>query len=138
MNVVLDTSVYISILLSGRGAGAWIIALWNDKKFQVVISPAIFEELLNVSDRPYIAVRIDPQRKLALLRRLRHDVVWVDGSNEAVGLDDPEDNILLSAALDGRCDFIVTWDKTLLRQKMCQGVRIINPDQFVSLIVRMN
>jgi putative PIN family toxin of toxin-antitoxin system len=137
MNVVLDTSVYISILLSGRGAGAWITALWNDKKFQVVISPAIFEELLNVIERPHIAVRLDPQRKLALLRRLRHDVVWVDGSTEAVGLDDPEDNILLSAALDGQCNFIVTWDQILLKQKMCQGIRLVNPDQFVSLIVRM-
>jgi putative PIN family toxin of toxin-antitoxin system len=138
MNVVLDTSVYISMLLSGRGAGAWITALWNDKKFQVVISPAIFEELLDVTERPHIALKLDPQRKLALLRRLRQFVVWVDGSTDAVGLDDPEDNILLSAALDGRCDFIVTWDKILLRQKMCHGVRIINPDQFLSLIVRMH
>ncbi len=43
----------------------------------------------------------------------------------------------MSAALEAEAEFIVTWDSLLLDQKNCQGVKILSPDQFISLVIRM-
>jgi len=138
MKAVLDTSVYISMLLSPRGSGAWLMALWNEERYELVISPELFAEFVEVSNRPEVKTRIDPQRKLALFRRLRQDAIWTTGAIEAQGLlADPQDDFLMNAALEAEAEFIVTWDSLLLDQKNCQGVKIVSPDQFTSLVVRM-
>jgi len=136
MRAVIDTSVYVSMLLSSRGTGAWLMALWKEQRFENIVSPDLLDELVDVIDRPAIRRRLDPQRSLALLRRLRDDAVWVDGVMQVTGLNDPQDNFLLSTALESQAELIVTWDQILLDQKSCQGVRIINPDQFTSLLVQ--
>jgi putative PIN family toxin of toxin-antitoxin system len=136
MRAVIDTSVYESMLLSSRGSGTWLMALWKEQRFDNVVSPALLDELVEVIDRPAIRARLDPQRSLAVLRRLRYDAMWVEGMTLAAGLNDPQDNLLLSAALESQAEFIVTWDQDHLDQKTCQGVHIVNPDQFTSLVVR--
>ena len=138
MRAAIDTSVYVSMLLSSRGTGAWLMALWKERRFENVVSPALLEELVEVIDRQSIRERIDPGRSLALLRRLRDDAVWVEGATGASGLSDPQDNFLLSAALESQAAFIVTWEQRLLEQKTCQGVRIVSPDQFTSLVIRIS
>ena len=136
MRAVLDTNVYISMLLSPRGSGAWLMALWSEERYELVISPELFAEFVEVSNRPELKMRIDPQRKLALLRRLRQDAIWTKGAIEAQDLlADPQDDFLMSAALEASAEAIVTWDSVLLDQKSCQGVRIISPDQFISMII---
>jgi len=137
MRVVLDTSLIVSMLLSKRGSEAWITHLWSIRKFEVVACPALFDELLDVLDIPHISPRVDYQRRLALFRRFRSDAVWTQGSTIVSGdLPDPGGEFLLSAALETRASFIVTWDKALLQQKEARGVKIINPEMFISLIIR--
>ena len=114
-----------------------MIAIWKERRFEAVISPALYAELLRILDKPEIAARIEPTRRLALLRRLRFDTIWAPGMMEtSEELSDPEDNFLLSAALESNAEFIVTWDRRLLKQAACQGVFIVSPDQFTSLIAR--
>jgi len=138
MRAVIDTSVYVSYLLSPRGAGAWLIALWRDQRFEIVISPLLREEIMEVLARPDIAEKVDNQRKFALLQRLRNDAHWTPGKLDAEGaLADPTDDFLLSAALESEAQFIVTWDGRLLEQGNCRGVQILAPDQFIALLVRL-
>ena len=137
MKAVVDTSVFVSMLLSNRGTGAWLMALWKERRFDLVISPELFEELVRVLEKPKVRSRINPQRSLALLRRLHDDAIWVEGNEKITGLIDPEDDFLLAAASESQAAFIVTWDQRLLDQESCQGARLINPEQFTSLIVRM-
>ncbi len=114
------------------------MALWYEKRYELVISPAIFSEFVDVLGRAEVEGKIDPQRKLALFRRLRQDALWTSGAPLAHGmLVDAADDFLLDAALEANAEFIVTWDFALLNQKSCQGVQIISPDQFTSLVVRL-
>ena len=112
------------------------MALWKERRFEVVVSPALLDELVEVLERPEIRQRVDPYRRLALLRRLRDDAVWVEGMAEAEELPDPQDTFLLQAALDGEARFLVTWDKALIDAGMRQGVEIVTPDQFIARLVR--
>jgi len=137
MNVVIDTNIYGSFLLSPRGGGAWLMYLWNERKLEVVISPDLFKELVEVLNRPEIGSEVDSHRKLALFRRLRYDAIWAAGEMATQGcLPDPDDEILVSAALETQAEFILSWDTALLKQAECQGVRIVTPDQFISLVIR--
>ncbi|MFH1905790.1 MAG: putative toxin-antitoxin system toxin component, PIN family [Chloroflexota bacterium] len=137
MRAVIDTNVYVSFLLSPRGAGAWLIAMWRDSRFDVVVSPALHQELVEVMERPEIAPKVDAQRRIALLYRLRHDALWAAGKLDTEGaLADSDDDFLLGAALEREAQFIVTWDGKLLEQGNCQGAQIVTPDQFIALLVR--
>lgn len=134
---VIDTSVYVSLLLSPRGAGAWLMALWSENRFELVIAPELFAELVEVLNRPELKARVDSQRKLALFRRLRQEATWTTGAVDAKGmLVDPTDDFLMAAALEVNAEFIVTWDTSLIAQRSCQGVQIVSPDQFISMVVR--
>ena len=138
MLAVIDTSVYVSMLLSPRGSGAWLIALWSEGRYEIVVSPELFAEIVEVLNRPEIRGRVDAQRKLALFRRLRHDAIWTTGAVDARGtLADPTDDFLMSAALEADARFIVTWDNQLIQQKSCRGVQLVSPEQFISFVVRM-
>ena len=138
MRAVIDTNVYVSMLLSPRGAGAWLMALWSERRFEIVISPELFAELVEVLNREDISPHVDGQRKLALFRRLRYDAIWTTGTVVASGeLPDPGDDFLLSSALEAEAEFIVTWGASLLEHGSSQGIQILSPDQFISLIVRM-
>ncbi len=138
MRAVIDTNVYVSMLLSQRGASAWLLALWSERRFEIVISPELFAELVEVLNRGDISSHVDRQRNLALFRRLRYDAIWTAGMVIASGeLPDPGDDFLLSAALEAEAEFIVTWDASLLEHGSSQGIQIISPDHFISLIVRM-
>ena len=137
MKAVIDTSVYVSMLLSPRGSGAWLMALWSDGRYEVIVSPDLFAELVQVLNRPEIKARVDPQRKFALFRRLRQDAIWTTGAVDTSGLlTDPGDDFLMSAALEENAGFLVTWDGQLIEQKVCQGVQIVSPDQFISYLIR--
>jgi putative PIN family toxin of toxin-antitoxin system len=46
---------------------------------------------------------------------------------------DPDDNIILSLALDGKADYIVSGDKDLLDLSPFQDIPIIKPAEFLSM-----
>ena len=137
MRAVIDTSVFVSYLLSTRGSGAWLMSLWRDEHFDVVMSDDLLSEIVEVLGRPEAAARIEQTRKLALFSRLRHSAVWVEGTTDAHGATaDPKDDMLVSAAIEAQAEVIVTWDKGLIEQRDYEGGKFLSPDEFVSILVR--
>ena len=45
--------------------------------------------------------------------------------------DDPPDNRILECAVEAGSDYIVTWDKDLIRIKEYGGIKIVTPVQFL-------
>lgn len=48
--------------------------------------------------------------------------------------EDPKDNIILEAALDGKADYIISYDKHLLNMLEFRKIKIIKPNEFLKLI----
>ena len=135
MRAVLDTNVLVSLLLKSGGVGAWLLSSWAEGRYEVVISQAIFEELLEILDRPHIAPRIRSDRRLALLSRLRGRAIWTLGTlNIAGATPDSDDDMLVSAAMEGGATYIVTWDKALLNFGQYQDTRFVTPQEFIALL----
>jgi hypothetical protein len=65
------------------------------------------------------------------------DSVEGAASLSAVGAD-PDDNKYLVAALEGRADFVVSGDRHLLDLGEYEGVRIITPRAFLTMLQQEN
>lgn len=125
LRAVLDTNVLVSALLSPNGAPVRLVNAWRAKKFELVVSPAVLEELAEVLQRNRIRryyEHIDedlPQKYVGGLRRF---ATVVPGKVQVKGVcPDPDDDKFIAAALEAGADCIVSGDEHLLRLKEYRG-----------------
>jgi putative PIN family toxin of toxin-antitoxin system len=137
MRVVLDANVFVSALISSRGAPAQVVDAWLTGRFDVVISAAILTELQRV-------LAYDRLRKYARIREASAEFVelissqalWVEpAATISVIEDDPSDNRYLECAVGGNAEYVVSGDGHLLDVGEHRGIRILSPTAFVVLLV---
>ena len=136
MRVVLDANVFVSALISSRGAPAQVLAAWLTGRFDVVISAAILQELQRVLAydrlRKYARVR---ESSAEFVELIAGQAVWVEPA-EAINVivDDPTDNRYLECAVDGNAQYVVSGDRHLLQVETYEGIRVLSPPAFVALL----
>jgi len=113
--VVLDTNVVVGFYLSTSPASpnVRLWRLWRDrKKLQYIVCNELVEEYLDALARVGIAeIRI---AAFAERLQLRETVDHVNLGARFYASRDPDDNVLLAAAVAGRAEFLITYDKDLL------------------------
>lgn len=57
----------------------------------------------------------------------------VDITTQVEACRDPDDNIILALAVDGKADTIVSGDKDLLDMRTFRGIPIIKPAEFLAM-----
>jgi putative PIN family toxin of toxin-antitoxin system len=137
MRIVLDANVLVSALISVKGTPARLLAYWQEGKFDVVVSPAMLQELERVLHYPRLQQQHHlPEEEIQrFLRFLRAQAIEVDPSEEiAIVERDPTDNRYLECALAGDAQYIVSGDGHLLGLKEYRGIRILTPMEFVTLL----
>jgi predicted nucleic acid-binding protein len=66
---------------------------------------------------------------------LAHAAVVVSGTRSvSVSLRDPDDLLILAAAIESQADYLVTGDKELLHLKRFHAVHIITPSAFLRMM----
>jgi uncharacterized protein len=133
--VILDTSVFISALLSKNpnSAPCKIIIYWREGRFNLVISPQILEELVE----KLLAKNIDKTDIKDILTAIFYTAIKIQGTYEATILDniDPNDNMFLAAAYEVSADYLVSLDKKhILPLKHYHGTQILSPDLFIRIL----
>lgn len=135
LKVVLDTNVFVSSLLSKRGASAQILDAWRNRSFILVVSQEIVGEIQKVLSHPSLRERygyaIEEVDQLVDL--LEQDALHMPGRTEVSGAipEDPEDEKFLSCALEAEADFIVSGDSHLLSIREFQGIPILPVREFL-------
>lgn len=129
LRVVLDTNVLVSAFHKPTGALAsvWVSAL--ERRYTLLISPAIVKELARI-----LRMRFGWDERL-LQERIRvvvgvSDLVNPQDLPEAVP-NDSDDNHILACAVEGRADLIISGDRDLLRLAEYAGIPIIRPVDFL-------
>ena len=138
MRVVLDTNVVVSAFISPAGVPARLFALWQQREFQVVVSEALLSEYRNTLLYERVAVRhqLGVEEVVDLIGRIRRFAVLA-ASKEVIAaiVEDPADNRVLECAVAGGVDYIITGDKRqLLRLQEFQGIQILSPAGFLSVL----
>jgi uncharacterized protein len=114
---VVDTNLFVSGLISKRGAPAEILQLWRNGAFTLLVSRDQRDEIWAVINRPRIAEKygISEQDRTDLMRLM--DIVAVKAPLKRhlpVAVRDPKDEMILACALGGKADYLVTGDNDLL------------------------
>lgn len=114
--VLLDTNVLVSAIISRGNARELVNKAIEERKFSIVISEPILKELMTVLRRPTFKTSDDEINKVVLSVIQTGEVVTVVSSFQVVK-GDPEDNIILNTAHDGKVNMIVTGDRHLRLSK---------------------
>lgn len=133
--VVLDVNVIVSAAIRPTGAPGRIVAAWHRDELELITSHRINSKLDEVLHRPHIAevsaMNEDDIRDLLALLEGRAIVVPHLLQLRVVE-QDPEDDTILIAAVEGRADCIISGDAHLKSLGQYQGIPILSPAEFVS------
>ncbi|MBI3859111.1 MAG: putative toxin-antitoxin system toxin component, PIN family [Thaumarchaeota archaeon] len=140
MRVTLDTNVLVSAFISKRGDSADVLDLIATfDEITLVLSKEILEEFNDVMSRKEVATRFDYSRadisRFEVAVRDVAEVVPMKSSFKAVR-EDPDDDVVVNTAVDGRADYIVSGDRHLRELKKFRGVRIVSPKIFLSILTK--
>lgn len=134
--VVLDTNVVVSGVLTRTGPPFEILHLWHARRFTLVVTERVNREYHRVLSE----ARTKRTQKFRgfdaefFLHLLAVDAVWIDREIEPIIRSrDPNDDHLLSAAMNGNADVLVTGDIDLLElagDPRLGSLRIITPRNF--------
>jgi len=123
------------------GAPARIIAAALDGRITLIVSDNLLTEYLNVIQRPHISRKYQTiaARIQAISIFLQHDTIRVDGSpSSRIVPDDPKDDFIIAAAVEGKARYIVSGDEHLLNLGHYRGIKILTPRDFAVNVLGEN
>jgi hypothetical protein len=141
IRVVLDANIFVSAVLKSGSNPAKVFQLAEDRKIILISSRDILSEVRAVLFYPKLrnlhgrtAKEIDEFIK----RAIRISLI-VSGRTKVHQIkEDPEDDKYLSAAVEGKADFIISGDHHLKNLKTFQGIRILDPATFLEFMNKLS
>lgn len=112
LRVVIDTNIWIRILLKGR-ITLPILEAFNQDKFQLVMSQSLLDELHEVWNRPRLSKYIDLNQAMRLEKQIKNRAIWIEPKTIPPHCRDPKDLPVLATAIDGKVKIIVSGDDDL-------------------------
>ena len=129
LGLVVDHNVWISYLLT-RSFPALADSI-DRAEVRLLYWIALLEDLLEVLDRPKLAMHIDALDTELLIHRIRQHGEAILVRSVLTICRDPDDDHLLSLCKDGRADVLITGDEDLLVLKKFGTTVIQSPVAFL-------
>ena len=126
--LVLDTNIFISGLISGTGPPARILRAIRDRKVVHLVSDPIVAEYLRVLEYPRIRrfQGITDGFIAGIAAYLIYETERIELTSALKLSRDPDDDMFLSTAVDGKATLLVSGDKThLLSLKSIHDIPIV-------------
>lgn len=134
MRIICDTNLLISGVLF-KGNPRSILRLASEGRIENCISPEILQEAEEVLRRPKFGLA--PEDVSAILETFQHTFTLVVPTTRVnIIKEDPDDNIILEAALAAQASCVVSGDSHLLAIHSWRGIRIVSPSEFLKTILR--
>lgn len=117
MRIVIDTNIWVSALINPHGEPARLLSLFLQSRFEIVLCEELLNELKDVLYRPRIARKYNITKAIVLefceLLKARAHLVTI--FNRVNICRDPDDNVVIEAAIAGNALIIVSRDEDLIR-----------------------
>lgn len=135
MRIVIDTNILVSGLRSKRGYSFELLSLLGSEKFQPVVTVPLVVE--------YEKSLMDPQLKVPFPKQDIENFINYYCSESILQevhflwrpyLRDPNDDMVLEAAVSGRCEYIVTFNIKDFTGVERFGLRALPPLDFLKVI----
>lgn len=142
IRVVADTNVLASGLAGYdalEGPAAFVLRAWQQRRFDLVASGPIFEELERTLAKPYFRQRLGPTGALEALDFVREGALFVTQLADVQGVaTTAADDLILATAVGGEVGHLVTGDRQLRNLGEYEGVRIVGPREFVDWLAAVD
>lgn len=134
IRAVADTNVLVSAVIA-KGNEYSLLKEAKMRRFRLVLSPQIVTEFKDVISRHKFGFS-KSQIESVIKHILLISEIVITVSQIAAVKEDPDDDRIIEAAIDGKADYIVSGDKDLLRLQRFKNVKIIPAAAFLQLISR--
>ena len=137
LKIVLDANIFVSAVLKPHSDLAKIFELVKEDKIRLILSEDILSEIKAVLLYPKIKKRHRQAQKEIeeFLEKTVRVGILTQGKIDADQIkEDPSDKKYLSAALEAKADFIISGDRHLTDLEEFQGITIVNPATFLSIV----
>ena len=134
MKVVLDTNVLVSATF-WSGPSFRIMQLVDKGKLELILSKDILKEYYSVVRSNEILEKITTVQQLAIAGAIQKILLKAKIIEPKIKLNvvkaDPDDNIIIEAAVEGGADVIVSQDKHLADLVAYGNINILKPIEFL-------
>lgn len=129
VRIILDTNLWISFLISKDFSK--LDNLLFTKECTLVFSQELLEEFISVADRPKFRRFFSSADMEAILETIDEYADFVRVESKISICRDPKDNFLLSLAVDGQADYLITGDSDLLDLHQVGSTTILTFTEFL-------
>jgi uncharacterized protein len=139
LKVVIDTNIWIRILLRGR-VTLPILTAFNENKFHLVSSKPLLDEFHTVWNRPRLRKSIDHHQAIRLEQQIKARSIWTEIKSIPPNCRDIKDLPVLATAIDGQANIIVSGDndlradETLRKAMKLHSIELLGVDSFLKTL----
>jgi len=128
--LVIDTNTLISAL-GWEGKEHKLFTLIIERKFELIISTQQLVELKRVMDYPKFKFTEEQKQKFL---SIIYEIATIITVSEKLKLikEDPDDDIIIETATEGKANHIITGDPHLLNIKGYQKIPILTTTEFLN------
>lgn len=144
IKVLLDTNVLASGFASFKHptrAPAQILHLWLAGLFELYISEHILAEFKKTLEDDYFKRRLKPKDIDEAIILLSEECTIISITTSVQGVTThPEDDLIISAAISGKVDYLVTGDQALLNKvgTSYRTVKLCTPNDFLKILQQIS
>ena len=137
IRATLDVNVLASGFQDTPGVPAVLIASWVRGAYELLICDHILDGLTRTLQKPYFQRHMTPDQIEHVFAILRTRTMIVIPSVAVHGIgDDREDDLVLSTALTGSAEYLVTGDRHLQQIGSYQGLTILPTRDFLDVLAK--
>ncbi|MDI6770798.1 MAG: putative toxin-antitoxin system toxin component, PIN family [Anaerolineales bacterium] len=135
IRAVLDTNVFVSSALSKNPSSPTreVIDRWKRGEFMLLICTSLADEVAE----KLLDHSVDIEKVEALVKTLASLAEWVEVPTEKIEalLSDPDDNVVVACAVEGKANYLVTYDPHFdSLQGEYRGIKIVKAIPFLEVL----
>ena len=127
--IVIDTNLWISFLITKDYSK--LDKILFSKQCVLVFSQELLTEFIDVANRPKFRKYFSHRDIEQILETIEEYAVFVNVKTITEICRDSKDNFLLSIAVDGKADFLLTGDNDLLDLKTMNKTKIVTISSYI-------
>lgn len=131
IRAVLDTNVLVSALLKPASTPRNVLRMGLAGTFQIVVSPAVFNEYQFVLPRPEL--KLAPKEVADALEQLRTHAHWVEPTDRITSSPHEPDNRFLECARASQAAYLITGNKRHFPRRL-GTTKVIGPREFLEIL----
>jgi putative PIN family toxin of toxin-antitoxin system len=136
LRAVVDTNILIRAYIKPEGTVGPVLHRLRLGDYVLICSIPLFDELLAKLALPRIRVKysVTDEDLEALTDLITLRALWVTPIRQVQVCRDPDDDMVIEAALAGQANYVVTGDKDLLTLGQFEGIRFVPAHAFLAAL----